>query len=110
MARRAIALAASLGAASAQNYYQLDPTFPAFNAFPAGTEEVTAVAVLNGTSGRELHVAQRNGSLPFFMVFDPISGKITRTYNGSLTSPHGITVNTLQPTSGRKKRKPRRPS
>lgn len=89
---RSLLVAALAGGAAAQ-YYKIDPSFPAPGALPAGVEEVTAVAVVNATSGKggvEVHVAQRNASHPFFMVLDPASGKLLRTWNGSLVSPHGM--------------------
>jgi DNA-binding beta-propeller fold protein YncE len=86
-------LAAALAGGVAAQYYKIDPSFPAPGALPVGVEEVTAVAVVNATSGRggvEVHVAQRNASHPYFMVLDPASGKLLRTWNGSLVSPHGM--------------------
>lgn len=79
-----------LAAPAAGQLYSLDASFPARGAIPPGVSRVTAVAVLPGAAGAtEVHVAQRNASVPFFLVLDAASGGLLRTYNGSLTSPHG---------------------
>lgn len=91
-ARARLALLYSLLAAAAAQLYSLDAGFPAPGALPPGVSRVTAVAVVAATSGggaTEVHVAQRNASVPYFLVLDAASGALLRAYNGSLVSPHG---------------------
>lgn len=94
----AATLSTTTRAAAAQGttLYTLDPNWPAAaGALPPGSSQVTAVAVLNATGGgsdKEVHVAQRNASVPegFFIVLDSITGKMLRSYHGACKSPHGV--------------------
>jgi DNA-binding beta-propeller fold protein YncE len=83
------ALACAAAAASAAPLYVLDTTWPAGIAGINATS-ITAVAVVNNSGTKEIHVAQRNPKVPFVLVFDSDKGALLRTWGANLTSPHGL--------------------
>ena len=77
--------------------YILDSSFPKVTAAwpPSGLDRPTGVAVVVSTTGdAEVHVAQRNASLPFVYVFNH-DGDVIRTWGSAtgpdaIVSPHGL--------------------
>ena len=73
--------------------YTRDPSFPA-SPLPTGWSRVTAVAVGAFSDGhREVMLAQRNGTFPFFTSFST-AGVPLASWGGApgVVSPHGIAV------------------
>ena len=76
--------------------YQLDASWPVPPGLAPflGLNSVTAIAIVTAPAGTEIHVAQRNASLPFFLVFAR-NGTLLRTWgNANVTSPHGLQAGT----------------
>ena len=72
--------------------YTLDTAWPAPNAIPSDSFEVTAVTLINTPEGgRHVFAAQRNASIPFFMEFDIATGARMSSFNSTgILSPHGL--------------------
>jgi hypothetical protein len=89
----AVSGALSCASAAAAAHYQLDPHWPASPAWPpAGLDRPTGAAVIPlAGGGVEVHVAQRNATLPWVWAFDG-HGALLRTWGNTsdIVSPHGL--------------------